>query len=520
MPYMIQRRTGKDGADEFAVHKRGADGRPEGKAIGTHKDEIKAGKQIEAIVASEEAREKAVSAFGDLDFRPPAAVQDAAARGLEWAEQFKRGGTDAGLVRAADFKAGRAVSPQTIRRMMSYFEKHNNDAKEGGWSEGETGFPSAKRIAYDLWGGEAGYAWAARLAEDMNAREPYKTIKTFSAGNAGSLGFGVGADEKTGKSDTATAKYRVGDKVWVRSLDVVGKVATVARQKGGGMTYKIALVRPKGIVICDSGDLVRIGGSVKGHGQVYQDILDFLYRLINGGYNPRVHELNESIDRLQDVVRGEDLDARQRVPIWKAKYSLQKAARAQQEFASNNDESPNAEVTVVGWLIEAYDSVKEALKASQNETPTKAVSSRTYVSDFAPAVLASSLPKFSEDSVLASATRLGLGAEPEAKAEDAAPVYQVAMEAIRAQIRGRASKSAPSMEDGFDLLRAVVQTEAEQAEPGLSEKLTSRLVEFEESAYSDKQTEGYTEQATEKADALEAALREALNVQESVSESD
>jgi hypothetical protein len=49
--------------------------------------------------------------------------------------------------------------------MNSYFARHAVDKEASGWNQGEEGYPSAGRIAWELWGGDAGRDWAARIAE-------------------------------------------------------------------------------------------------------------------------------------------------------------------------------------------------------------------------------------------------------------------------------------------------------------------------------------------------------------------
>ena len=92
----------------------------------------------------------------------PVAVQRAAARGLEWRREFGRGGTAVGVARARDLANGRPVSPRTLQRMFSYFSRHAVDLIAEGARPGERGFPSAGRIAWELWGGDPGYRWVSR----------------------------------------------------------------------------------------------------------------------------------------------------------------------------------------------------------------------------------------------------------------------------------------------------------------------------------------------------------------------
>lgn len=93
-------------------------------------------------------------------FTPPQSVRNAAYRGLNWRYEYGRGGTQIGVARARDLSNGRAVSIKTLKRMKAYFDRHEIDSYAIGWLKGEKGFPSAGRIAWELWGGDAGRRWA------------------------------------------------------------------------------------------------------------------------------------------------------------------------------------------------------------------------------------------------------------------------------------------------------------------------------------------------------------------------
>lgn len=114
--------------------------------------------------------------YEGIDFLPPKGVRDEAAKGLEWRREYNRGGTAVGVARARDLSNGRAVSPDTARRMNSYFARHEVDKQGEGWSPGQEGFPSAGRIAWALWGGDAGQRWSAKLVEQMNAEDEQKAL--------------------------------------------------------------------------------------------------------------------------------------------------------------------------------------------------------------------------------------------------------------------------------------------------------------------------------------------------------
>lgn len=98
-----------------------------------------------------------------ISFDPPKAVQEEAARGLEWRREFNRGGTEVGVARARDLSNGRSVSLDTVKRMKAYFDRHQVDKNAEGFRLGEEGYPTAGRIAWALWGGDVGYHWAKSI---------------------------------------------------------------------------------------------------------------------------------------------------------------------------------------------------------------------------------------------------------------------------------------------------------------------------------------------------------------------
>lgn len=93
---------------------------------------------------------------------PTDAMATEAQRGLDWREEFGRGGTAVGVARARDIINKADLSDDTIGRMVSYFARHEVDKEAEGFRPGEDGYPSAGRIAWALWGGDPGQSWANR----------------------------------------------------------------------------------------------------------------------------------------------------------------------------------------------------------------------------------------------------------------------------------------------------------------------------------------------------------------------
>jgi HK97 family phage portal protein len=105
----------------------------------------------------------------DVKFRPTEAMRTAAQRALDWKAEGFDGGTRVGLARANQIVNGEKLSEDTILRMYSFFSRHEVDKKAEGFNSGENGFPSPGRVAWDLWGGDAGFRWST---SKRNAMQP------------------------------------------------------------------------------------------------------------------------------------------------------------------------------------------------------------------------------------------------------------------------------------------------------------------------------------------------------------
>jgi HK97 family phage portal protein len=105
--------------------------------------------------------------YSEIDFKPTQDVSDEAATGLEWRRKYNRGGTEVGVARAVQLKNRRTVSPETIKRMVSYFARHSGE----GDNKQPNGEPSAGAIAWKLWGGNSGKRWSEKIRDQMQAAE-------------------------------------------------------------------------------------------------------------------------------------------------------------------------------------------------------------------------------------------------------------------------------------------------------------------------------------------------------------
>jgi phage-related protein (TIGR01555 family) len=120
---------------------------------------------------------------------PTAEMAEEARQGLELRKTFKRGGTSIGVRRATQLANRQPVRLSTIRRMFSYFKRHAVDKQAPGWEDRTN--PSAGWIAWLLWGGDAGKAWAERLwrqTEDERAASNNTIPPTARGGKMGQRG--------------------------------------------------------------------------------------------------------------------------------------------------------------------------------------------------------------------------------------------------------------------------------------------------------------------------------------------
>jgi hypothetical protein len=137
--------------------------------------------------------ELAPKKYDHIDFTPPKDVQEAAARALEVRASkppSQKGLTAVGVARARDLANGRTVSPETAKRMLAYFTRHEIDKQSPKWDDWSKG-----RIAWGAWGGDPGYRWAKKIVNQMKrADEKMNTLRAYS--EAGELELTRDDDER------------------------------------------------------------------------------------------------------------------------------------------------------------------------------------------------------------------------------------------------------------------------------------------------------------------------------------
>ena len=158
MPWHIET-ANPDCASGYAVVKD-----DDGTIEGCHRTRREALAQLAALNIAEAERSAEERQEG---YAPNDAMVAEARRGLDWRQTYGRGGTEVGVARARDIANRRNLSRTTVGRIASYFARHEVDKEGEGFRPGEPGYPSAGRIAWALWGGDAGKAWANAILREF-----------------------------------------------------------------------------------------------------------------------------------------------------------------------------------------------------------------------------------------------------------------------------------------------------------------------------------------------------------------
>lgn len=146
----------------------------DGTVLGKHKTKAEAIKQMVAVSLAER-----IPVGGELkravpagSYTPPKGVSETAKRALKWIEEGLAGDgfTAVGRRRASQLASGDAVSADVVNRMKSYFARHQVDKEATGFYADQEGFPSAGRVAWDAWGGDAGESWVNSLPSESAIR--------------------------------------------------------------------------------------------------------------------------------------------------------------------------------------------------------------------------------------------------------------------------------------------------------------------------------------------------------------
>lgn len=188
-------------------------------------------------------------------YTPTSGMKAAARRALRWKEEGKAtgAGTPVGWGRATDIVAGRSMSLSVVRRMYSFFSRHEVDKK--GKDFYNTSNPSNGRIMWDAWGGDAGFSWSRGIVERMKDKalfadfgkdytksQPVELFKAKSISVGDHVAFAVPKDpqpteyahgevERVERSGTVTIGN---EKVEASASNPVAVVRVWAEKENGG----------------------------------------------------------------------------------------------------------------------------------------------------------------------------------------------------------------------------------------------------------------------------------------------
>ena len=96
-------------------------------------------------------------------YSAPAAAAAAARKAIKFKEDGKAtgAGTAVGWTRARQLANGERLSLSTVKRMYSYFSRHEVDKKGKDW--GNQSNPSKGYVMWLAWGGDAGFSWSRKI---------------------------------------------------------------------------------------------------------------------------------------------------------------------------------------------------------------------------------------------------------------------------------------------------------------------------------------------------------------------
>ena len=222
------------GFNTYTTEEEAIDRAEEIGCVGTHTHE-QDGRTVYMPCRNHREYEEAIlndKALSDLDLKPTESMAKEAQRGLDWRKEHNRGGTSIGVARANQLTNRENLSPNTVLRMYSFFSRHEVDKQAEGFKQGEKGYPSAGRIAWSLWGGDAGFSWSKmKRNQIMKEEEKAESVSGVS-----------GAMLKALKNKVEEHNDKYGDKKGKRVT--VSMLAKVFKRGVGAYNTNPGSVRP------------------------------------------------------------------------------------------------------------------------------------------------------------------------------------------------------------------------------------------------------------------------------------
>lgn len=138
----------------------------------------------------------AAGKYDGINFKPPASVANAAKKGLEYREkaspsnkggltpsEASKQGIGSGVQRAVNLKNRDNVTPETISKMVSFFARHEKNKGIAPKHKGEP-WNDKGYVAWLLWGGDPGKAWANKIKAQMDKATKKKSKTAASIDHA------------------------------------------------------------------------------------------------------------------------------------------------------------------------------------------------------------------------------------------------------------------------------------------------------------------------------------------------
>ena len=113
-------------------------------------------------------------------YKPTSGMQSAARRAIKLKEQGKAkgAGTMVGWTRAGQLARGETLSLSTVKRMYSFFSRHEIDKKGKDFNNAEN--PSNGKIMWLAWGGDAGFSWSRKIVNrEKNMKKSIQMQETI-----------------------------------------------------------------------------------------------------------------------------------------------------------------------------------------------------------------------------------------------------------------------------------------------------------------------------------------------------
>lgn len=129
--------------------------------------------------------------YDHIDFVPPKSVAEEAEKGLEYrrraggkgglsSSQAAKEGIGSGVQRAVNLKNRNKMSPSTVRRMKAFFDRHEKNKSIDPEHKSEP-WKDRGYVAWLIWGGDAGRAWAEKVVRQMNAADEKASKRVTAA---------------------------------------------------------------------------------------------------------------------------------------------------------------------------------------------------------------------------------------------------------------------------------------------------------------------------------------------------